>query len=67
MTFLFQFGRYRERLNKKYESSKPPLIASSWTFLKDGMDDFRDGKVPVVDCSSMIIKVSMQHKRCVDS
>lgn len=45
---------YCERLNTKYER-KPALVASSWTFLKDGLDDFRDGKPPVID-SSIIIK-----------
>lgn len=45
---------YLERLNTKYER-KPPLVASSWTFIKDGLDDFRDGKPPIID-SSIIIK-----------
>ncbi|XP_057314198.1 protein FAM47A-like [Hydractinia symbiolongicarpus] len=44
---------YRERLNTKYDH-KPPLIASSWTFLKDGLDDFRDGKPPPME--TVIIK-----------
>lgn len=48
--------RYRERLNTKYDH-KPPLIASSWTFLKDGLDDFRDGKPPPME--SGIIKVNI--------
>jgi len=45
---------YEERLKRKYEK-KPTLIASSWTFIKDGLDDFRDGRPPSID-SSIIIK-----------
>jgi len=38
---------YRERLKSKYDP-KPKLDASSWTFIKDGLDDFRDGRPPYV-------------------
>ncbi len=47
-------------MNKK--EWKPRLSASSWTFVKDGLDDFRDGKPPVPD-SDLILKVSFEFSR----
>ena len=47
-------------MNKK--DWKPRLSASSWTFVKDGLDDFRDGKPPVPD-SDLILKVSFEFLR----
>jgi len=54
--FFSFIKRYRERLNGKYEK-KSSLLASSWTFIKDGIDDFRNGVIPKLD-STMVIKVS---------
>eukprot|EP00795_Rhopilema_esculentum_P000965 gene966-10731_t len=54
---------YKERLQTKYckpvnkKDWKPRLTASSWTFIKDGLDDFRDGKPPPVN-SDLVIKGS---------
>eukprot|EP00112_Aurelia_sp_Birch-Aquarium-sp1_P005957 Seg167.1 transcript_id=Seg167.1/GoldUCD/mRNA.D3Y31 product="Protein FAM47E" protein_id=Seg167.1/GoldUCD/D3Y31 len=51
---------YKERLNMKYTKPltkkdwKPRLAASSWTFIKDGVDDFRDGKPPPKDTDLLI-------------
>jgi len=47
---------YKERLTGKYEK-KPTLLTSSWTFVKDGMDDFRNGIIPKLD-SSIVLKGS---------
>ena len=46
---------YRERLKTKYckpgsnKDHSSTLDASSWTFIKDGLDDFRDGMPPSID------------------
>ncbi|XP_077984270.1 protein FAM47E-like [Glandiceps talaboti] len=46
---------YKERLKIKYLKSKKPtdvsgtLLGSHWTFLKTGLDDFRDGLPPPVE------------------
>jgi len=41
---------YRERLISKYKyDRKPALDTSTWTFIKDGQDDFRDGRPPSPD------------------
>jgi hypothetical protein len=46
--------RYKERLRTKYMKSLEPqdtskfLIGKNWMFLKDGLDDFRDGLPPVL-------------------
>eukprot|EP00794_Sanderia_malayensis_P007344 gene7344-8164_t len=54
---------YRERLQNKYSKTvnkkdwKPKLNSSSWTFIKDGLDDFRDGKPPELD-SDIVMKSS---------
>jgi len=43
---------YRERLISKYKyDRKPALDTSSWTFIRDGLDDFRDGRPPDPDVS----------------
>lgn len=55
---------YRERLNAKYSKPsnkkdwKPKLTAASWTFIKDGLDDFRDGKPPQISDVNLLIKGS---------
>ena len=42
---------YKERLISKYKyDRKPALDTTSWVFLKDGLDDFRDGK-PLIHTS----------------
>ena len=46
--------KYTKPLTKK--DWKPRLAASSWTFIKDGVDDFRDGKPPPKD-TDLLIKV----------
>ncbi|XP_070553617.1 protein FAM47E-like [Ptychodera flava] len=46
---------YKERLQTKYIKSRNPtdasktVIGSQWTFLKTGLDDFRDGLPPQVE------------------
>lgn len=55
--------RYKERLHAKYTKPinskdwKPRLSSSSWTFIKDGLDDFRDGKPPLINNGDVLIKV----------
>ena len=50
---LFSF-RYKERLHTRYIKSLNPketsklLNAKNWSFIKDGLDDFRDGYPPPV-------------------
>ena len=44
---------YRERLNSKYR--RRCTDTSSWTFIKDGSDDYRDGKPPELD-ETIVIK-----------
>lgn len=51
---------YKERLHTKYVKSLKPtdisqhLVGKDWMFLKDGLDDFRDGLPPVVNGSDFI-------------
>lgn len=45
---------YKERLATKYKDLAPKLNAAEWTFIKDGLDDFRDGKPPVIDESILL-------------
>ncbi|XP_064609752.1 protein FAM47E-like [Liolophura sinensis] len=51
---------YRERLRTKYIKSLKPtdtcksLSGKTWTFLKDGLDDFRDGLPPPLDSGFLI-------------
>ena len=45
---------YKERMREKYITKKPHnkeklLDAKQWTFIKDGLDDFRDGLPPPHD------------------
>lgn len=46
---------YKERLQTRYIKSKKPsdtnknLVGKNWLFLKDGLDDFRDGLPPPVE------------------
>ncbi|XP_052797273.1 protein FAM47E-like isoform X2 [Mya arenaria] len=46
---------YKERLQTKYIKDKKPtdtdknLVGKNWLFLKDGLDDFRDGLPPPVE------------------
>ena len=57
--------RYKERLQAKYKRPtnskdwKPKLSSSSWTFVKDGLDDFRDGRPPSLENEDILIKVSV--------
>ncbi|XP_060606139.1 protein FAM47E-like isoform X2 [Ruditapes philippinarum] len=47
--------RYKERLQTKYIKARRPsetdknLVGKNWLFLKDGLDDFRDGLPPPVE------------------
>lgn len=56
---------YKERLKTKYLKGKKPsdvnktLQSSSWTFLVDGLDDFRDGLPPEID-GDMVVKNTRQ-------
>ena len=55
--------RYKERLKTKYIKSLKPsdtshyLVGKDWIFVKDGLDDFRDGLPPAVD-GNVFLKVS---------
>jgi len=55
---------YKERLEAKYKKPtnskdwKPRLSSSSWTFVKDGLDDFRDGRPPALENKDILIKGS---------
>ena len=55
--------RYKERLYTKYIKSLGPrdtskfLTGRNWTFLKDGLDDFRDGLPPPVE-GGMVLQVN---------
>lgn len=52
---IYEQPWYKERLHTKYIKSLGPtdtskfLAGRNWTFLKDGLDDFRDGLPPPVD------------------
>ena len=56
--------RYKERLKTKYVNPKKlkqcsgTLVGSSWTFVKKGLDDFRDGMPPYVPGDEMVVRVS---------
>ncbi len=60
---LFDICRYKERLKTKYIKSLGPkdtskfLHGKNWTFLKDGLDDFRDGLPPPVEGDDIFLKV----------
>ena len=62
IAFLF-FFRYKERLRTSYIKSLGPKATSTffdsseWSFIKDGLDDFRDGLPPVVEGGEEIIRV----------
>ncbi|XP_013402325.1 protein FAM47E [Lingula anatina] len=55
---------YKERIYTKYIKSLKPtdtskmLIGKDWMFIKDGLDDFRDGLPPQVDDGDIMIKSS---------
>jgi hypothetical protein len=53
-------NRYKERFKEKYITKNPNnteklLNAKQWIFIKDGLDDFRDGLPP--PHKDLIIKV----------
>jgi hypothetical protein len=54
--------RYKERLKTKFIKSLKPtdtskhLVGRNWLFVKDGLDDFRDGYPPPVE-GDIILKV----------
>jgi len=42
-----KFPWYRERLRNKYSKDVNPILNhKNWTFVKNGLDDFRDGMPP---------------------
>ncbi len=47
------FNRYRERIKMKYPVN---INTKNWKFVKDGLDDFRDGLPPSHD--NIILEVS---------
>ena len=53
--YLYFSHRYKERLETTYIKSRKPtdtnknLVGKNWLFMKDGLDDFRDGLPPPVD------------------
>ncbi len=58
--FYFPFKRYKERFKDKYLTKNPNSTeklfdAKQWIFIKDGLDDFRDGLPPPHE--NLIIKV----------
>ena len=61
---VYFFFRYKERLKTKYLKGKKPsdvnktLQGSTWTFLVDGLDDFRDGLPPEVEGDNIVVKVN---------
>lgn len=61
------YYRYRERLRTKYIKSLKPtdtcksLSGKTWTFLKDGLDDFRDGLPPPLDNGFLIEVCTLSH------
>ena len=58
--FLLLLHRYKERLHTKYVKALKPtdtsqhLLGKNWMFVKDGLDDFRDGLPPAVEGSDFI-------------
>lgn len=55
MFIVICIKRYRERLQTTYIKNRKPsdtdknLVGKDWLFLKDGLDDFRDGLPPPVE------------------
>ena len=42
-----KFPWYRERLRNKYSKDVNPILNhKNWTFVRNGLDDFRDGMPP---------------------
>jgi len=60
---IYEQPWYKERLHTKYIKAQGPndtskfLCSRDWTFLKDGLDDFRDGLPPPVE-GGIILKNS---------
>ena len=60
---IFHF-RYKERLRTRYIKSLRPsdtskfLHGRNWTFVKDGLDDFRDGLPPPIE-GGVVLKVCL--------
>lgn len=63
LIFIFSYFRYKERLKTRYIKSLKPtdtsefLHGQNWTFVKDGLDDFRDGLPPPVE-GGVVLNVS---------
>ncbi|XP_050417207.1 protein FAM47E [Patella vulgata] len=62
---------YKERLRTKYIKSLSPgetskcLIAKDWMFLKDGLDDYRDGLPPPANGEEVFIKGNKGPSPCI--
>ena len=61
VVICFVFVRYKERvIQTKYIKSKNPKDTSKflqgrrWTFVKDGLDDFRDGLPPPTEDGELL-------------
>ena len=62
---FFKYFRYKERLQTSYIKSLKPsdtsksLHGKNWLFLKDGLDDFRDGLPPPIE-GDVTLKVDLR-------
>ena len=66
----FSFFRYKERLKTKYiKANKPTHFyeGKNWMFVKDGLDDFRDGLPPNTDDIVLKVKYSIMQGLGVES
>lgn len=68
---LVFWNRWKERLKGKYIRSLDPQGKSvyfdvkSWTFMKDGFDDFRDGLPPVFDDGAFLKVSHLMYFPCI--
>jgi hypothetical protein len=58
---ILHWNRYKERIKEKYLTKNPAgkekiIDPKQWMFIKDGLDDFRDGIPP--PCENVFIKVN---------
>ncbi|ESO89541.1 hypothetical protein LOTGIDRAFT_150620 [Lottia gigantea] len=64
-------SKYKERLRTKYIKSLTPgdtskcLIGKDWMFLKDGLDDYRDGLPPLAKGEEVFIKGDKGPSPCI--
>lgn len=56
-----KFPWYRERLRNKYSKDVNPILNhKNWTFVKNGLDDFRDGMPPDPGHGKLILRPLVQ-------